>query len=101
MPNGTVLTPMGVGTGSWRHNLVGGTRICLDLSEKYHIWLICLIFCNFFTLRPHGIAFSYVILYNLMYQVYKIMNEKFNSRIQGLPSEISELIREIDELRGQ
>jgi Fic family protein len=36
-----------------------------------------------------------------MYQVYKIMNVKFNSRIQGLPSEISELIRQIDELRGQ
>jgi len=36
-----------------------------------------------------------------MYQVYKIMNDKFNSRIQSLPSEISELIRQIDELRGQ
>jgi len=36
-----------------------------------------------------------------MYQVYKIMKDKFNSRIQGLPSEISELIRQIDELRGQ
>ncbi|TSA44029.1 Fic family protein [bacterium] len=36
-----------------------------------------------------------------MYQVYKIMNDKFNNRIQGLPSEISELIRQVDELRGQ
>ena len=36
-----------------------------------------------------------------MYQVYKIMNDKFNNRIQGLPSEISDLIRQIDELRGQ
>lgn len=36
-----------------------------------------------------------------MYQVYKIMNDKFNSRIIALPSEISELIRQIDELRGQ
>jgi len=29
------------------------------------------------------------------------MNNKFNNRIQSLPSEISELIRQIDELRGQ
>lgn len=36
-----------------------------------------------------------------MYQVYKIMNDKFNSRIITLPSEISELIRQIDGLRVQ
>lgn len=36
-----------------------------------------------------------------MYQVYKIMNDKFNSRIQSLPSEISGLIRQTDEIRGQ
>jgi Fic family protein len=36
-----------------------------------------------------------------MYQVYKIMNDKSNTRIQGLPNEISELIRQVDELRGQ
>jgi len=29
------------------------------------------------------------------------MNDKFNNRIQSLPSEIPELIRQIDELRGQ
>lgn len=29
------------------------------------------------------------------------MSDKFNNRIQGLPTEISELIRQIDELRGQ
>ncbi len=36
-----------------------------------------------------------------MYQIYKIMNDKFNGRIQSLPSEISELIHQIDEFRGQ
>jgi len=36
-----------------------------------------------------------------MYQIYKIMNGKFNKRITTFPNEISELIRQIDELRGQ
>lgn len=27
MPGGTVLTPMGAGTGSWRHNRVAGVGI--------------------------------------------------------------------------
>ena len=36
-----------------------------------------------------------------MYQIYKIMNGKFDKRVSDIPSEISELVRQIDELRGQ
>ena len=37
----------------------------------------------------------------MIHKVYKIMNGKFDKRISVIPAEISELIRQIDELRGR
>ena len=47
------------------------------------------------------LAFSQIILYNLTYSIHKIMNNKFDKRIQGLPQEIHKFINEIDLLKSR
>jgi len=53
----------------------------------------CLIFC--------ALALFFIILYNLIYNIHKIMNNKFNNRIQNLPHDIYKIIDEIDLLKSK
>jgi Fic family protein len=46
-------------------------------------------------------ALFYLILYNLTYSLYKIMDNKLNKRIQGLSPDIYKIIEEIDLLKSK